>query len=54
MRKWVPKGNLQEDDKEQRSSERVQGLRNLAEDLERQAEIVCDLVDIPTGEYKWG
>ena len=54
MRKRIPKGNPQEDDKEQRSSKEVWGLRHLAEDLEGQAEIVCDLVNIQTGEYKWG
>jgi hypothetical protein len=34
-------GNPQEDDKEQRSSEEVRRLRNLVENLGRQAERVC-------------
>jgi hypothetical protein len=34
-------GNPREDDKEQRSSEEVRRLRNLAENLGRQAERVC-------------
>jgi hypothetical protein len=35
------RGNPREDDKEQRSSEEVQRLRNLAENLGRQTESVC-------------
>jgi hypothetical protein len=34
-------GNLREDDKEQRSSEEVRRLRNLVENLRRQAEREC-------------
>ena len=41
MRKRIPKGGLREDDEEQRSSEEVRGLRNLAYNLGRQMERVC-------------
>ena len=54
MRKRIPEGGPREDDEEQRSSEEVRGLRNLAYNLGGQMERVCDLVDIRTGEYKWG
>jgi hypothetical protein len=36
-----PQGNPREDDKEQRSPKEVRRLRNLAENLGRQAERVC-------------
>ena len=41
MRKRIPEGGPREDDEEQRSSEEVRGLRNLAYNLGGQMERVC-------------